>query len=136
MQDILKRIKEKRNEKIISFLLSTVLVMSLSVTAYAVGLKKPTLTSATANNATTVTIKWKKAKKISGYIIYRKTKGKAFSKIATVVAKKTSYKNTNLSPNTKYTYAIKTYKKSGRNTKYSAFSNQKNVTTKKRLCYE
>lgn len=29
------------------------------------------------------------------------------------------------------TYAIKTYKKSGRNTKYSAFSNQKNVTTKK-----
>lgn len=118
-------------KKIVSFLLCTVLTLSLSVTAFAAGVKKTTITSAKANSSTAVTIKWKKVKKVSGYIIYRKTQNTSFSKIATVASNKTSYKNTKLSPSTKYTYAIKTYKKSGKKTTYSAYSNQKSVTTKK-----
>lgn len=110
-----------------AMMLSSLAVNSLTASA---AVAKPKLTSVKATSSSSITIKWKKVSKVSGYNIYRKTSGKSYSKIATVSASKTSYTSKNLNPSTKYTYALKAYKKSGSKKVYSGYSNAKSATTK------
>lgn len=106
------------------------LTLSLSISSSAAPVKKAKLASAAATGTSSITIKWSKVKGVKGYIVYRKSKNKAYAKIATVSKSKASYKDTKLASGTKYFYKLKTYKKSGSKMIYSAFSNVKSATTK------
>lgn len=89
---------------------------------------KPTLSKATKSASRTAKITWKKSSGVSGYQIYRSTsKSGKYTKIRTVSSRTTSYKNKGLKKNRTYYYKIRSYKKVGGKTYYSAFSSAKRV---------
>jgi len=70
-----------------------------------------------------ITIRYKKINKITGYAIYRST-GKKYTRIATT--KNTYYKDTKIKKGKTYTYKVKAYKKIGSKTYYG-----KSITTQR-----
>lgn len=72
-------------------------------------LKEPKVTATKSHKS--VTLKWNKITGASGYEVYRKSGNSGYSKVKTTTA--LSYKDTAVEPNTKYTYAVRAYKKSG-----------------------
>ena len=66
-----------------------------------------------------IQIKWKKAAKADGYVIYRATfKNGTYKKIKTITKKtKTSYTDKKVKVNKKYYYKVKIYQKVNKKTK-------------------
>lgn len=96
----------------------------------AVSLKRPVISSAVNKKGKKIKITWKKQSGVTGYQIRYKT-GK---KTKTVKVKKSSAKTKTVSGLKKgktYTIALRSYKKSGGKTIYSAWSKKKKVKVKK-----
>ena len=95
-------------------------------------LSTPKLTSAKNNKKGQVTLKWKKVSNINGYEVQYST-DKNFKKatIKKVKSSKKSYVINKLKKKKTYYIRIRTYKKEGSTTYYSAWSSQKKVKIKK-----
>ncbi|HPR23578.1 MAG TPA: 3D domain-containing protein [Bacillota bacterium] len=62
-----------------------------------------------------IKITWKKVSGVSGYYVYRASKGGKYKKIKTITkAGTTSFSNSSITANKTYAYKIKAYKKSGK----------------------
>lgn len=72
---------------------------------------------------TSIKITWSKAKKASGYELYR-------NETLIKKGKGTSFTDKKLKPGLKYTYVVRAYKKSGSKYKYGSFSSMKTASTK------
>ena len=79
-----------------------------------------------------VKIKWSGRKKSTGYIIYRKTPGGSWKKLATV-GKVSSYTDKTCKPATTYQYAVKAYAKVGSKMVYSKMEKTGAVAVTKML---
>ena len=79
-----------------------------------------------------VKIKWSGRKKSTGYIIYRKTPGGSWKKLATV-GKVSSYTDKTCKPATTYQYAVKAYAKAGSKMVYSKMEKTGAVAVTKML---
>lgn len=103
----------KKINSFICTLMITLMLFGLSVTSFAADEKHPDpATPATPANVTvtpssnSVTIKWDKAEKATGYRVFRKT-SKGWVKCVTT--KKTTATVKKLTPATKYTFAVRSY---------------------------
>jgi fibronectin type 3 domain-containing protein len=78
-----------------------------------------------------IDLSWANTPSASGYQIFRSDNGAtgSYSLIASTAATVTSYANTGLIGSTQYCYEIRSFKTSGRNTTYSAYSNAACATT-------
>lgn len=103
------------------------------ITAFAAALPTVGISSLSVKE-NTVTVKWKKKSKITGYQIQYSTDSK-FKKnkksIKIKKAKTTSKKISNLKESKKYYFRIRTYKSSNKKTRYSKWSKVKSVKTQK-----
>jgi hypothetical protein len=90
--------------------------------------------SAAAVSPTEIDLSWQGAspKQLSGFQIFRSTTGPtgSYFQIASVAATATRYPDVELTQSTSYCYEIRSYKTSGRNTTYSAYSAPACATTK------
>lgn len=115
-------------KKLSALLMSAVMVFSLCFTPVsAATIKSPKITSVTAKSDygyfNFITVKWKKQKDVSGYIIYQKIGNGSYKKIKTIKDKnKTSYVIKGVEWAKKCTYRIKTYKVKNGKKIYSAKS--------------
>lgn len=122
-------------KKITSILLSIIMIHSVCfpITAFAAALPTVGISSLSVKE-NTVTVKWKKKSKITGYQIQYSTDSK-FKKnkksIKIKKAKTTSKKISNLKESKKYYFRIRTYKSSNKKTRYSKWSKVKSVKTQK-----
>ena len=122
-------------KKITSILLSIIMIYSVCfpITAFAAALPTVGISSLSVKE-NTVTVKWKKKSKITGYQIQYSTDSK-FKKnkksIKIKKAKTTSKKISNLKESKKYYFRIRTYKSSNKKTRYSKWSKVKSVKTQK-----
>lgn len=90
-------------------------------------LKEPKVKA--TKSATSVTLKWNKTTGASGYEVYRKSGNSGYSKVKTTTA--LSYKDNTVEPNTKYTYAVRAYKKSGSSVFRSLYYSGQNLVSVK-----
>lgn len=124
-------------KKITSILLSIIMIYSVCfpITAFAAALPTVGISSLSVKE-NTVTVKWKKKSKITGYQIQYSTDSK-FKKnkksIKIKKAKTTSKKISNLKESKKYYFRIRTYKSSNKKTRYSKWSKVKSVKTQKEV---
>lgn len=124
-------------KKITSILLSLIMIYSVCfpITAFAAALPTVGISSLSVKE-NTVTVKWKKKSKITGYQIQYSTDSK-FKKnkksIKIKKAKTTSKKISNLKESKKYYFRIRTYKSSNKKTRYSKWSKVKSVKTQKEV---
>lgn len=91
-----------------------------------------TITLSTERKMNNVLIKWTASSSATGYKIYRSTTGKSdsFTCIKTISSSSvSSYNDTQVSPAVTYYYAVRSYKKSGSEVAYGAYSDVKKVTT-------
>lgn len=122
-------------KKITSILLSIIMIYSVCfpITAFAAALPTVGISSLSVKE-NTVTVKWKKKSKITGYQIQYSTDSK-FKKnkksIKIKKAKTTSKKISNLKESKKYYFRIRTYKSSNKKTRYSKWSKVKSIKTQK-----
>ncbi len=87
--------------------------------------KKPSVKSAKAVKGRKLAVKWAKDKKASGYQVQVGTDKKFKKGVKTKKLPKTSYTFTKLIKGKKYYVRLRSYKKSGKETLYSAWSNAK-----------
>lgn len=130
----------KRKQKTIRFAAGMITCFALAmvllagtVSTDAASVKKParpTITSAKTRSTSSITVKWKKAKRAKGYQV-QVAKDSKFSK-----SRKT-YKLTattkvikSLKSDTKYYVRVRAYNKAGKKTKYSKWSKIKSASTK------
>ncbi|HEY8851737.1 MAG TPA: fibronectin type III domain-containing protein [Gemmatimonadaceae bacterium] len=89
--------------------------------------------TASAVSATEIDLAWQNTspKQLDGFQIFRSATGPtgSYSLIASVAATATRYADVGLTPSTNYCYETRSYKTSGRNTTYSAFSAPACATT-------
>ena len=113
------------------FVLTTFICIDtpIEAAAYITVIRSPQLSSATLTGSNSIKLKWEKQKSVSGYIIYRKSAGGNYKKIATAKKGTYSYTNKSLKYNKKYYYKIRSYKKSNGKTYYSGYSNVKSCRT-------
>lgn len=78
---------------------------------------------------TVAKIGWSKVSGVTGYIIYRSTDGKTFSKIKTVSSSTVAYTDSGLSSGKTYYYSVASYKTANSKTTTSAKSSTVKVTT-------
>ncbi|MBQ7295122.1 MAG: fibronectin type III domain-containing protein [Clostridia bacterium] len=117
-----------RLRKIFTLIVSVIMIGSLLGTgsiAEAVSVAAPTKITATATSDS-VTLKWSKVSKASGYRVYLKQSGK-WQKLKSQSA--VSYTAKDLTASTTYTFGIKTYRKSGGKTYWAKLKTVK-VKTK------
>lgn len=75
-----------------------------------------------------ITVKWKKVTSASGYVVYRKTSGGTWKKLATVKgAKKISYTDKTAKRGKKYVYRIRVYKSVDGVKMYSVYSKSQSI---------
>lgn len=86
-------------------------------------LKEPKVTATKSHKS--VTLKWNKTTGASGYEVYRKSGNSGYSKLDATTA--LSYTDKNVKPSTKYTYAVRAYKKSGKTTFRSLYYDGANL---------
>lgn len=112
-------------------LLLIIMVAFQSSIAFAASVKAPAMKSVSAKSSSSITVKWKKASKVKGYVIYQKEGSGKYKKIATLSSgSKVTYTKKELKSATKYSYKVKAYKtKDGKKT-YSGFSKAKSTYTK------
>ena len=81
-------------------------------------------TSSISYDATSVSLKWKKAAGAAGYQIYRSTEKDGEYKLVKTISKAstTSWKNTGLTKSQRYYYKVRAYRKCDGETIYGAFS--------------
>lgn len=123
-------------KKTLSVCLALLMLLScfaVPTTAFAAAPKKTTVSSVSAG-AAAFTVKWKKVSGVTGYQVQYSTSSKftsKTSKTATAKKDKTTAKTVSgLKSKTKYYVRVRTYKTSGKKTKYSSWSGAKSVTTK------
>jgi primosomal protein N' len=122
-------------KKITSILLSIIMIYSVCfpITAFAAALPTVGISSLSVKE-NTVTVKWKKKSKITGYQIQYSIDSK-FKKnkksIKIKKAKTTSKKISNLKESKKYYFRIRTYKSTNKKTRYSKWSKVKSIKTQK-----
>ena len=87
--------------------------------------KKPSVKSAKAAKGKKLTVKWAKDKMASGYQVQVSTDKKFKENVKSKSLPKTSYTFTKLKTGKKYYVRIRSYKKSGKETLYSAWSKAK-----------
>ena len=122
-------------KKITSILLSIIMIYSVCfpITAFAAALPIVGISSLSVKE-NTVTVKWKKKSKITGYQIQYSIDSK-FKKnkksIKIKKAKTTSKKISNLKESKKYYFRIRTYKSTNKKTRYSKWSKVKSIKTRK-----
>lgn len=94
-------------------------------------LKAPVISSITANDYRTLTVKWKKVSGANGYIVYRSaSKSGTYKRIATVKGGSVlSYKNSGVTTGKKYYYKIKAYRTVNKKKVTSGYSNTKVKST-------
>lgn len=78
-----------------------------------------------------VLVKWSAQSGASGYEIYRSTTGKSdsYTKIKTLSASATSFRDTSVAPSKKYYYKVRSYKTASGETAYGKYSDVKTVVT-------
>ena len=90
----------------------------------------PTNLSATAASSNRITLSWRdRSDDESGFRIERKRGTGSFTQIAIVGANTTTYADTNVDPETRYTYRVRSYNDVGN----SAYSNEASVTTPQQI---
>lgn len=105
------------------FLLLSVLCLSISFPAFAKAPAAPRKVTSYSckRSGTSITVRWKKQPKITGYQVYRSTsKTGKYKRVKTT--SKTFWKNTGLKHGSKYYYKIRAYKTTGGKRVYGAFS--------------
>ena len=122
-------------KKIIAIILSIFILLGICYPCNILAATLPTVDiSSLAVKENTVTVKWKKKSKITGYQIQYSTDSK-FKKnkksIKLKKAKTTSKKVSNLKESKKYYFRIRTYKSSNKKTRYSKWSKVKSIKTQK-----
>ena len=119
---------------ILCLLMALLFTPAASITAQAASKKTPTkvtISSVKAMGYNRVTVKWKKAKNATSYVIYYKqSSAKKWLKLKTVSSKATSYvhkasKKYPLKQGVKYSYRVRAYSKTIK--KYGAYSKAKTV---------
>lgn len=121
----------KKFAKLLTIILAVTMVLtSMPVHTYAkvkVPSKPTSLSATVSENA--VTVKWKRVKGASGYVLYSyNAKSKKYAKKGTTA--KTRYKVTKLNSGTTYIYAVKAYKTVKKKKYYSAYSAKLTTSTK------
>ena len=133
----------KKKHILTRLILCLVMVMlfipASSIMAQAASRKTPskvTISSVKATGYDRVTVKWKKAKNATAYVIYyKRASAKKWVKLKTVSAKTTSYlhkasKKYPLKQGVKYSYRVRAYNKSSK--KYGSYSKTKTVKMPKK----
>ena len=133
----------KKKHFLTRLILCIVMVMlfipALSITAQAASKKTPSkvrISSVKATGYDRVTVKWKKAKNATAYVIYYKqASAKKWVKLKNVSAKTTIYthktsKKYPLKQGVKYSYRVRAYNKAGK--KYGGYSKTKTVKMPKK----
>ena len=124
---------------ILCLLMALLFTPAASITAQAASKKTPTkvtISSVKAMGYNRVTVKWKKAKNATSYVIYYKqSSAKKWLKLKTVSSKTTSYvhkasKKYPLKQGVKYSYRVRAYNKTIK--KYGAYSKAKTVKIPKK----
>ena len=124
---------------ILCLLMALLFTPAASITAQAASKKTPTkvtISSVKAMGYNRVTVKWKKAKNATSYVIYYKqSSAKKWLKLKTVSSKATSYvhkasKKYPLKQGVKYSYRVRAYSKTIK--KYGAYSKAKTVKIPKK----
>ena len=124
---------------ILCLLMALLFTPAASITAQAASKKAPTkvtISSVKAMGYNRVTVKWKKAKNATSYVIYYKqSSAKKWLKLKTVSSKTTSYvhkasKKYPLKQGVKYSYRVRAYNKTIK--KYGAYSKVKTVKMPKK----
>ena len=123
-----------QNKKFTSFFIAIVLLFSTfsieGLDVFAATVNKTYISSIKAASATSITLKWKKASGVNGYVIYQKKAGGSYKKVATIKSGSTvSYTKKSLASATKYTYKIRAYKIKNGKAAYSAFCAEKSTYT-------
>lgn len=93
----------------------------------------PAITKYSASN-TSINIKWRRNKKVTGYVIYRSSNnGKTYKKLATIEKNSTvSYTDRTVVKGKTYRYKVRAYKTVGTNTYRSNYSPSVKVKAKKK----
>ena len=74
--------------------------------------EKPVISTSYKSSAKYITISWEKVKGASGYRVYRKQDGSSKYKMVSEISgkKNVTYKDTDVKPNTRYSYKVKAFK--------------------------
>ena len=118
-----------------SFLLFLILCCLSNVSVFQVSAKEnlPVISNLTASskNESSLTLKWKKQKNVSGYEIKTyDSKKKSYVTLCKLSKNNTSYTIKNLKPTRKYKYKIRIYKKQNRKNSYGKYSKVYTFSTK------
>lgn len=94
-------------------------------------LKAPVISSVSAKDYRTLTVKWKKVNGANGYIVYRSaSKNGTYKKLATVKGGSTlSYQNSGVTTGKKYYYKVKAYRTVNKKKVTSGYSDAKAKST-------
>ncbi|MFR5875311.1 MAG: fibronectin type III domain-containing protein [Eubacterium sp.] len=126
----------KKLSKLLSVLLTMVMLFSITVPANAYAAAKPKATSISSVTAKggAFTVKWKKVSGVTGYQVKYSTSSKfAKDKTKTLKVSQASTASKTISGLTsrkKYYVRVRTYKTANKKTTYSSWSKTKSVTTK------
>ena len=124
---------------ILCFVMVMLFIPASSITAQAASRKTPSkvrISSVKATGYDRVTVKWKKAKNATAYVIYyKRASAKKWVKLKNVSAKTTIYthktsKKYPLKQGVKYSYRVRAYNKAGK--KYGSYSKTKTVKMPKK----
>ena len=107
-----------KEKKLLRCLIVSLLLLLMPISVKAASLGTPVLKKASSVSYNSIRITWGKVAKATSYVVYRKTSGKNFKKIAAVSG--TSYTNKNVKCGTTYIYTVKAYNKS--NNTYSGYN--------------
>ena len=118
-----------------SFLLFLILCYLSNVSVFQVSAKEnlPVISNLTASskNESSLTLKWKKQKNVSGYEIKTyDSKKKSYVTLCKLSRNNTSYTIKNLKPTRKYKYKIRIYKKQNGKNSYGEYSKVYTFSTK------
>ena len=83
---------------------------------------------ASSRKKTSITVTWDKERGAAGYVVYRSTDGKKWTKVATT--SKNTVTASNLTKNTTYYFKVRAYSKATGSTVYGAYSDTIKAKTK------
>ena len=98
--------------------------IGMEIYADSVKVQRPATIHVKRISNTSLQVKWKKVAGVKGYVLYKQNaKTKKYKKIKTIKrSTKTKYVDKKLTPNKKYTYKVRAYKKVNGKLKYSKFT--------------
>ena len=103
-------------------------LISVAEVQAAVTVAAPAMSSIKISGRNKIIFSWKQVKGAAGYRVYRKTGNSGWKAVKTITgSKNVTFTDTKVSTGARYTYTVKAYRKSGKNTIWSSY-NKKGLT--------